>query len=83
MFGSPTTTASSSAPEIDWELLMLLARTEAAMRWPEEMEVLEPSPALPDGLDLRHGSDLDWVSKVVAERSPSPLPPLRLEWIQS
>lgn len=44
------------AGDIDWSLLMLLARTEAALNWPDL--------SLPEGLDLRHPGDQDWVSRV-------------------
>lgn len=66
--------------DIDWDLLMLLARTEAAMRWPDA--ATDPGDgsdrSLPEGLDLRHSWDLDWVSRVAADYAPPPLASLRL-----
>lgn len=50
--------------DIDWELLMLLARTEAAMTWPDPPQDDDSVWSLPGGLDLRHPGDLDWVSRV-------------------
>lgn len=58
--------------DIDWELLLLLARMEASMTWPDMPQGpglssdAEPVWSLPAGLDLRHSGDLDWVSRVVA-----------------
>jgi hypothetical protein len=58
-----------STTDIDWDLLMLLARTEAAMRWPEDSErdSDDPDDPAPEGLDLRHHWDLDWVSRLAAK----------------
>lgn len=58
--------------DIDWQLLLLLARTEASMRWPDMPQEAglsqdaDPVWSLPAGLDLRHSCDLDWVSRVAA-----------------
>ena len=51
--------------DIDWSLLSLLARTDAALTWTGLPPSGEEEPSLPDGLDLRHAGDLDWVSRVV------------------
>ncbi|BAE53101.1 hypothetical protein [Paramagnetospirillum magneticum] len=71
-----TIPANRDAPasgEIDWALLLLLARTEAAMTWPDMLQDSGASESLPDGLDLRHPCDLDWVSRVVlADNAPAP-----------
>ena len=55
----------TSFAEIDWDLLLLLARTEAALTWPDEISPDGSDLSLPDGLDLRHRGDVDWVSRVV------------------
>ncbi len=55
---------ATASGDIDWELLLLLARTEAAMIWPDPPQDDESTWSLPDGLDLRHPCDLDWVSQV-------------------
>ncbi len=52
--------------DVDWGLLILLARTEAAMTWPDLPQPEGLDPSLPNGLDLRHAGDFDWVSRVVA-----------------
>lgn len=49
---------------IDWPLLLLLARTEAALTWPDDMSRDGFDLSLPAGLDLRHPGDVDWVSQV-------------------
>lgn len=68
--------------DIDWDLLMLLARTEAAMRWPDAETGSAAAPnddlSLPEGLDLRHSCDLDWVTRVAAEHAALPLTSIRL-----
>ncbi|TAN62812.1 MAG: hypothetical protein EPN20_10540 [Magnetospirillum sp.] len=63
---SPIPYDATASGDIDWELLLLLARTEAAMTWPEQSQDAESIWSLPGGLDLRHPCDLDWVSRVVA-----------------
>jgi len=63
------------ATDIDWPLLLLLARTEAALTWPDMAVSGEPDDSLPPGLDLRHHGDFEWVSQVVDRASrfaPSP-----------
>lgn len=59
--------ASPQTPslDIDWDLLLLLARTEAALTWPGEISPDGSDLSLPDGLDLRHSCDIDWLSRVV------------------
>ena len=44
------------AEDIDWELLALLARTEAALN--------RSHPTLPDGFDLSHPGDFEWICRV-------------------
>jgi len=59
--------ACDSSADIDWQLLALLEQTEAALSrslpspgggrsWPDL--------SLPDGLDLSHPGDFDWVCRV-------------------
>lgn len=55
----------ASSVDIDWDLLLLLARTEAALTWPAEISPDGSGLSLPNGLDLRHSGDVDWVSRVV------------------
>ena len=62
----PVTRDATTSGDIDWDLLLLLARTEAAMTWPDLRQDAEPTWSLPDGLDLRHQCDLDWVCRVAA-----------------
>ncbi len=62
----PITLDVTASGDIDWQLLLLLARTEAAMTWPDLPQGGEPIWSLPGGLDLRHPCDLDWVSRAVA-----------------
>ena len=69
---SPFTRDAAASSDIDWELLLLLARTEAALTWPDLAEDADRNPTLPDGLDLRHGADFDWVSRVVADAAATP-----------
>ncbi|EME70315.1 hypothetical protein H261_09018 [Paramagnetospirillum caucaseum] len=59
----PTSRLARDA-DIDWDLLRLLARTEAALTWPDGPPD-EPEPSIPQGLDLRHPGDLDLVSRTV------------------
>ena len=47
------------ADDVDWELLVLLAKTDAALNRRNP-----PSLSLPDGLDLSHPGDYDWVGRV-------------------
>ena len=54
-----------SSADIDWDLMLLLARTEAALTWPDEVSPDGSGLSLPNGLDLRHSGDVDWVSRVV------------------
>ncbi len=49
------------ADDIDWELLVLLAKTDAALSRPEL--------SLPDGFDLSHPGDYDWVGRVAESRA--------------
>ncbi len=72
---------SATSGDIDWELLLLLARTEAALTWPELDHSGESDLSLPDGLDLRHPADIDWVSHVVEfSEEPSSRP---LGWVST
>lgn len=68
----PVARDATASGDIDWELLLLLARTEAALTWPDLAEEAERIPALPDGLDLRHSADFDWVSRVAAADAYTP-----------
>lgn len=70
----PITHDAAASSDIDWELLLLLARTEAALTWPDLAEDANRNPTLPDGLDLRHGADFDWVSRVVANAAATLCP---------
>ena len=75
--------APVASGEIDWDLLLLLARTEAALTWPDLSQPDSSDLSLPEGLDLRHPGDIDWVSRVVEfadESAPSPVPPRPLGW---
>lgn len=75
MHALPLITRNAADGDIDWELLLLLARTEAALTWPELAEdSVDRDWTLPDGLDLRHSGDLDWVSRVVANSAATPRP---------
>jgi hypothetical protein len=76
---SPTI-AEAASDNIDWDLLLLLARVEASLTWPDMVtwsdmaDGADPVESLPDGLDLRHGCDIDWVWRWAAmETPPSPL----------
>jgi hypothetical protein len=71
----PLACVPAASGEIDWDLLLLLARTEAALTWPDEVQESKVDLTIPAGLDLRQPGDLDWVSRVV-ERAGEPLPPM-------
>jgi len=58
MYPAPT------SAEIDWPLLILLARTDAAMTWPDLPRPDDFDLSLPNGLDLHARSGRDWVTQV-------------------
>lgn len=56
---------AGSAGDIDIEALLMIARLEAAATWPEDDEPALSPPEIPDGLDLHHWADFDWLERRV------------------
>jgi hypothetical protein len=69
--------ASDASADVDWELLALLEQTEAALSrsFPSPGDRRSwPDLSLPDGLDLSHPGDFDWVCRVAEMNDGSTSP---------
>jgi hypothetical protein len=53
--------------DVDIEALLMIARYEAACRWPDEPVSAADMTDYPEGLDLHHWADLEWLERVVED----------------